>query len=136
MKRLIIATYIIALLGIAMASAAKPDTCGLQFEEMTYDFGTIKEEAKTVVHEYQFVNTSDEAVAIIAAAASCGCTRPTFDAKPIAPGKTGMIKVTFYTRGQAGEVSKDIKVKVRKASAKSAKRFTLKLTGVVIPQDK
>lgn len=125
---------ILAVVAAFAINAARPgEAYGLKFEATEFDFGTVKDDVKSVVHEYTFVNTSDEPVAIVSASASCGCTKPKFPAKPIAPGGKGAVTVTFLPAGQKGEVSKEVKVRVRSASSKSSKRLVLKLTGVVIP---
>ena len=42
--------------------------------------------------------------------ASCGCTVPQWPREPIAPGKSGEIKVVFNSAGKGGLVSKDITI--------------------------
>ncbi len=106
---------------------------GVEFAATSFDFGTVSEDKGYVVHEYTFDNTGDGAVAIVSVVASCGCTRPEYTRKSVAQGKTGKIKVTFNTRGQKGEVNKDIKVRLRSADGKS-ERVTLHLNGVVVPK--
>ncbi len=64
----------------------------------------------------------------------CGCTRPEYPAKPIDPGKSGKIKITFLPAGQRGDINKDIKVRYRAATARSSKRITLRLNGHVTPE--
>lgn len=116
----------------ALNVAAKGDDL-LKFEETTYDFGTIKESDQPVVHEYEFVNTADEPVAVLSVSTECGCTHPEYPVKPLAPGEKGKIKVTFTPAGQGGEVNKDIKVRYRGAKAPASKRLTLRLRGTVAP---
>ncbi|MDE6564724.1 MAG: DUF1573 domain-containing protein [Muribaculaceae bacterium] len=124
----------IVLMAAVPASARKPgEKVGLEFPELSYDFGTIEGgEGKYVVHEFTFNNTGDGAVAVISAIASCGCTRPEYTRKPVAPGKTGKVKVTFNTAGQKGEINKDIKLRLRSANGKS-EQVTLRIAGVVVP---
>ncbi len=128
---LIVATVLMAALP---ANAKKPgQKVGLEFPELSYDFGTVNGgEGKYVVHEFTFDNTGDGAVAIISAIASCGCTRPEYTRKPVVPGKTGKVKVTFNTAGQKGEINKDIKLRLRAANGKS-EQVTLRISGVVVP---
>lgn len=120
---------------VAVTATAKTpgEKVGVEFPELSYDFGTVNGgEDKYVVHEFTFNNTGDGAVAVISATASCGCTRPEYTRKPVAPGKTGKVKVNFNTAGQKGEINKDIKIRLRAANGKS-ERVTLQISGVVIP---
>ena len=135
MKKLLRIFALIALLTAMPAYAAKNpgSKVGVEFAATSFDFGTVSEDKGYVVHEYAFDNTGDGAVAIVSVVASCGCTRPEYTRKPVAQGKTGKIKVTFNTRGQKGEVNKDIKVRLRSADGKS-ERVTLHLNGVVVPK--
>ena len=122
-----------AVVAVLAVRAADPEPFGLKFESTSYDFGTVRDNVRTVEHDYEFVNTSSEPVAIVSASASCGCTRPSFPAKPVAPGEKASVKVTFLPAGQSGEINKEVKVRVRSASSKSSKRIVLRLSGVVVP---
>lgn len=122
-----------AVMAVLTASAKTPgEKVGLEFPELSYDFGTVSDDG-SVVHEFPYTNVGDGAVAIITASASCGCTRPEYSRKPLMPGKTGKIKVTFHTVGQKGEINKDVKLRLRSANGKS-EQVTLRITGVVVPK--
>lgn len=104
----------------------------VSFESMVYDFGTIKEKGGPVSHVFNFQNTGTEPLIIISAQASCGCTRPEFPKKPVAPGKKEHIKVTYNPDGRPGEFVKTITVRTN-AKDRSQRKFTLKIKGNVIP---
>ena len=74
-------------------------TTTLEFAETTYDFGTIKDGEKAT-YSYKFTNTGKEPLIISNAKGSCGCTVPDWPRDPIAPGKTGEIKVVFDSKGK------------------------------------
>lgn len=124
-------TLSVLLLSAVIASAA--DNKAIQFEETTYDFGTVKSDNGPVKHEYEFVNTGDVPLTILSASASCGCTRPKYTPEPVKPGKKGKITVNFLPAGQRGYISKDIKVRYKSAGSKT-RNITLKITGNVIPE--
>jgi len=69
--------------------------------ESVHDFGTIKEADGPVTHIFKFKNEGEAPLVITRATASCGCTQPEFPKEPVAPGKTGEIKVTFNPSGNA-----------------------------------
>lgn len=83
----------------------------ITFKAPSYDFGVV-DESKTVSCEFLFTNTGDKPLSINAAFASCGCTNPIYPKKPILPGKTGVIKVSYNPRGQhAGRFRKVITIR-------------------------
>ena len=127
MKRIILMIIAVALCQVAAMAQSKAT-----FKETTYDFGTIKEAKGPVKHTFEFKNTGDKPLIIVDAVASCGCTRPSFTAKPIKPGKKGKIEVTFSPTGRAGAFHKTIKVKTNCVDKVSS----LVITGTIIPKSK
>ena len=128
MKRHIIS----AILGLAalVATAGKP---AISFDGTTHDFGTIAEDGGNVSHEFTFTNTGDAPLMIVKASASCGCPRPTYPKKPVDPGKSAKIKVTYVPAGRPGEFNKTVTVKTN-AKGENQKVVKLKISGVVIPK--
>ncbi|NEM96273.1 DUF1573 domain-containing protein [Pontibacter burrus] len=74
----------------------------MTFKETVYDFGTVKQ-GEVINHTFTFTNTGKEPLIIENASASCGCTVPEWTRTPIAPGKTGEIKVEFNSTGKFGQ---------------------------------
>ena len=112
----------------AISIHAKAD---VHFTSKNHDFGTIKAKGGEVTAEYEFTNTGDEPVSIVTVTnGGCGCTKPSFTLEPIAPGKKGVIKVTFNPATCKGEFKRSVKVQV----SNSRKRTVLKFNGVVIPK--
>ena len=85
----------------AAAAPTGPIT-SIQFDETTYDYGTVKDGDK-VKHIYKFENTGKTPLIISDAKGSCGCTVPDWPREPIAPGKTGEIKVEFDSKNKGTE---------------------------------
>lgn len=128
---------LIALIGALCASArAKAgQKVGVEFETMTYEFGNISENDAPVTHVFSFTNTGTTPVAILWAKSSCGCTQPEYDRKPVLPGQKATVKVTFNPKGQAGEVNKDIRLRMTNGNKKS-EEIVLRLKGAVVPKGK
>lgn len=100
----------------------------------TYDFGTVTD-GEQVVHVFEFKNVGDQPLQILKAEASCGCTTPEFSPKPVLPGKTGTIKVTFNSAGRVGPTHKDITIQSNAVQDdKSKDRYVLTLKGQVAPK--
>ncbi|WP_276373687.1 DUF1573 domain-containing protein [Chryseolinea sp. H1M3-3] len=88
------------------AQVAKP----LQFSEEIFDFGSIKEQAGPVTHEFTFLNNSSRHVKIVGVQASCGCTTPAWSKEPVAPGKKGFIQASYNPVGRPGYFNKSLTV--------------------------
>jgi len=118
-------TYILAFLAVAgifsascgrsQSAAARgipTDTTGtaiLTFQKLDHDFGKVREGEK-VGCIFSYTNTGDADLVITAASASCGCTVPKYDRKPIPPGGTGTFEVVFDTSGREGTQTKTVVV--------------------------
>lgn len=120
------------LLGGALSLAAQPAstdinwTPTIKFEQSTHDFGGIPE-GPVATYEFDFTNTGKEPILIQTAQASCGCTTPEWPRTPIAPGKTGKIKVGYNSEGRPGTFAKDVTVTVVSGTNQD-KTGTTKLT--------
>ncbi len=79
----------------------------LSFEKLRHNFGKINQ-GESVSHQFVFTNTGQAELIINNAKGSCGCTVPKWPRKPIAPGESEEIKVTFNSAGKSGKQSKTI----------------------------
>lgn len=113
----------------AAAIAAKPQ---VEFDTTTFDFGTLRESSKPVQTEFVMTNTGTETVAILSASTTCGCSKAEFPTRPVEAGKSVKIKVKFNPAGQHGEITREIKIRIKSSGHKSIK-IPLKITGVVVP---
>lgn len=102
-------TDMVGIPGSAKEGINKSDLPVIEFEEMEFDFGTITQGEK-VSHEFKFENTGDKDLIISNAYADCGCTVAEVPKKPIPPGESGMIRVTFDSEKKTGMVTKSISV--------------------------
>ncbi len=84
-------------------------TTTIEFEETTYDFGTIKQGEKAS-HIFKFRNTGNEPLIISNAKATCGCTVPNWPKDPIPPGETGEIEVVFNSKGKSNKQNKKVTI--------------------------
>ncbi|HNT92729.1 MAG: DUF1573 domain-containing protein [Bacteroidales bacterium] len=88
------------------------DTTGtaiLTFKSPDHDFGQVNAGEK-VGCIFTYTNSGDADLVITSASASCGCTVPKFDKKPVAPGGSGTIEVIFDTSGREGMQTKTVVV--------------------------
>ena len=84
----------------------------IKFDKVTQDLGTFSESNPVQEATFVFTNVGDAPLVINQAIASCGCTVPTYTQAPIAPGKSGEIKVVYNGKGKyAGEFKKLITIR-------------------------
>lgn len=92
------------------AKKAKEAETTLEFDKLIHDFGTVKQEVDNKT-TFLVKNTGTKPLIIENVEASCGCTTPKKPEKPILPGASDEISVTFKSNpGQTGEQKKSITV--------------------------
>lgn len=128
MKRFLIA-LISAVLAIGIASADDKKYAQGTFPKRVHDFGIIKEDKGPVSTTFEVVNTGNKPLLIVDVVVSCGCTSREFPKKPIAPGKSAKIKVSYDPEGRPGAFKKDIKVRTNGRE----RRTTLFIEGTTVP---
>ena len=91
------------------ATAAQSAQPKIQFDKTEYDFGKILQ-GEVVTYTFHFTNVGDAPLIISGIEKSCGCTASDFSRDPIAPGKTGDIKVSYDSKGHHGIQTKTLTV--------------------------
>jgi hypothetical protein len=77
------------------------DSSTISFTETVHDFGTIKKGSDGTC-DFTFKNTGKIPLVLSNVQSTCGCTVPSWPKEPIAPGKTGEIKVKYNTNNVGG----------------------------------
>lgn len=103
----------------------------ISFDREVHDFGTVKE-GDVVETSFVVTNSGKSDLVILDAKATCGCTVPTWPKEPIAPGKTGEIKVKFNTSGKPNKQSKTVTLYTNTEKGTEA----VKISGMVTPKAK
>ncbi len=110
---LAVATAITTSCGRSSSGAERlmpSDTTGtavMTFQSPEHNFGTVRSGEK-VGCIFTFRNTGDADLVITSATASCGCTVPKYDRKPVPPEGAGTIEVIFDTSGREGLQTKTV----------------------------
>jgi len=81
----------------------------IEFDKEMHDFGKLIA-GERVTYGFKFTNTGESDLVIAQVKSSCGCTVPKYPKKPIAPGETGVIKVTFDSSGRKGVQNKSVTI--------------------------
>lgn len=97
--------------------------------ETEHDFGAFDEDMGNVTTTFRLVNDGDAPLSILSAHASCGCTAPSYDRAPIAPGDTAVMTVTYNPFARPGKFDKKIKVRTNDTANPNS---VLVIKGVVI----
>ena len=82
----------------------------IRFETTVYDFGKVLQ-GEQVSQTFKFKNVGDAPLIISSIEKTCGCTTPDFSSKPIKPGESGKITVTYDSKGHKGFQNKRLIVK-------------------------
>ncbi len=95
MKTILRIAMLLTVLIVSVPAFAGKKSSKIVFKETAYDFGKISLKEGKVSHEFTFTNDGEGNLVITNARADCGCTRPEYSDAPVAPGKSGTVKVTF-----------------------------------------
>jgi hypothetical protein len=88
--------------------ADNPNAPKIKFEKLIHDYGFILRngDGKT---QFKFTNVGKEPLILSRPRSSCGCTVPTWPKKPILPGKSEVIEITYAT-GRVGAFMKTVTI--------------------------
>ena len=89
-----------ASISFAQEEIKQKDKGEMKFEKTQHNFGVFSEDKAIVSYDFVFTNVGKSPLIIHQASASCGCTIPEYTLKPIMPGKTGKISVTYNGKGR------------------------------------
>lgn len=78
------------------------------FLDTIYDYGVFYQTTTPMPCRLRFTNTGDSALVITRVQPTCGCTTTDFPTRPIAPGDTASITLTYTPIGRPGPFSKDV----------------------------
>ena len=95
-----------------MTTAQAQEQAEIKFDKVTQNLGTFSEKDGAQKTTFTFTNVGQAPLVINQVVASCGCTVPTYDKKPIAPGQKGTIQVSYNGKGKfPGTFKKSITVR-------------------------
>lgn len=124
--------FFVPILLFLLSFQINAQTTGLDFNKKVHNFGkfTIKSGAQNCTFEYK--NNTSKPIVINNVLSSCGCTTPQWPKKPIMPGESGAIKVTFLNDQGPYPFDKSLTV----YTSASSKPVILRITGVPYETEK
>ena len=131
MKKVI---FLIGIMLLTTGAAKAQDTKTqsgpeIEFEEIVHDYGDVPYNGNGEC-EFRFTNTGDAPLLIQKPKSSCGCTVPSWPDKPILPGESDVIKVTYRTN-RVGNFNKTVTVT---SNAIKNSTVVLRIKGRVLEQ--
>lgn len=123
MKKFVFST----VLAFALLFAGSSQAQEFKFKKTQHDFGEIEMTKGEVEYRFEFKNAGKMPLSIFKVTTSCGCTAPEWSKKPVLPGKTGYVTVTFDTKDGKGNFLKTINI-----NSNADPNFELKISGTVI----
>lgn len=93
----------------AVESPMPPSLTSIEWIDSALNMGKIREGEKVEV-AFRFKNTGTEQLVINNVSASCGCTVAEKPQEPIGPGKEGLIRAAFDSKGRTGQNHKTLTV--------------------------
>ena len=130
MKKLFAVVFMMfVMVSYSNAQTATENGPEITFEKTTHQFGEIPFEGNGT-YEFVFKNTGNEPLILSQPKSSCGCTVPEWPKKPILPGETDVIKVTYKNTDRPGSFSKYVTIF---SNAKTNNEVKLYIKGKVLP---
>lgn len=107
------------LLSSAFASGQKAE---FFFQEPFHRFAKTPEGTQ-LSYDYKFINKGSAPLIITGSKVNCACTRVTFPLHPVMPGDSGIVHVSFDTKGKAGYHDRIIELTSNASDSPARLRF-------------
>lgn len=95
---------------VALATAGQTVNKELTFDKKIHNFGTIDENGGMVSCKFRVTNIGKKPMTIVSARGGCSCVKGVVPKRPIQPGKSDYITVTFDPEYRPGHFSKELTV--------------------------
>lgn len=83
----------------------------LKFSETVFDFGRVARKGGDVSHDFAFRNEGDRPLVVLRVITSCSCVKASFPKRPVAPGQSGVIRITYEPhKSEPGAFNKVIQI--------------------------
>lgn len=112
-----------------LASFASGGQPAVAFDSSEHDYGSIPAKGGTAQHDFVVRNTGDTPLLILKTYTSCNCTSLAFPKKPVMPGDSAILRVTYDPKSQEGTFFKSIQIYTNDPAAK---RSIITIKGEVV----
>ncbi|MCT4674104.1 MAG: DUF1573 domain-containing protein [Prolixibacteraceae bacterium] len=125
-------SFLVMMLAINFQMLAQAPKGHIEFEKYEHSYGVIKEADGKTTYNFKFKNTGKAPLIILNAQPSCGCTTPMWKRRPIPPGGSDVLEVTFDPANRPGAFTKSVRV----FSNADNNNIMLRITGEVIGRER
>ena len=109
MKRFLLCVLLIVVAVSVSAQSKKGPV--MVFDRTSHDFGDVPRKGGDLIKEFRFVNEGDAPLVIKKITKSCSCMDVDYSRKPVKPGESGVIKVTYQPhKVEAGIFNKVLQI--------------------------
>lgn len=116
-----------AVISTAAMNAATNDS--IVFDKLMHPFSSFPEDGDPQTCQFRFTNHGKKLVAVAKVQTTCGCAVASYTSKPVRPGETGTIRITYHPQGRPGRFNRSALVQF----SGSPQVVKLIITGNVIP---
>lgn len=116
----------------AVAQGETSPAQAIEFTKRVHNFGKISVNEGAKHCSFEFKNISDKPVVISNILSSCGCTTPKWPKKPIMPGESGKVEVTYLNDQGPYPFDKALTV----YTSASTKPIVLRITGLAYEKER
>jgi len=129
MKKVLLSlAFVAGIFAFANAQTQLVTGPAIAVDKDTHDYGTIPFGGNGEC-EFKVTNTGTEPLIISQCKGSCGCTVPSWEHDPIAPGATSIIKVKYDTK-RPGPINKSVTIT---SNATNEPTKVVRIKGTVMP---
>ncbi|QZT39028.1 DUF1573 domain-containing protein [Halosquirtibacter xylanolyticus] len=125
-------SFFVMMLAINITLLAQAPKGHIEFESYEHNYGVIKEADGKTTYNFKFKNTGKAPLIIVNAQPSCGCTTPVWKRRPIPPGGSDVLAVTFDPANRPGAFTKSVRV----SSNADNNNIMLRIMGEVIGRER
>ena len=117
--------------GVTNTESAAINGAAMEFNTMEHNFGRILERGRKVSYTFRYTNTGTKPLIVTRVSTTCRCVDYNYSRKPVAPGETGSIIVSYNPRKQEGVFHKVIQI----FDNTPEQRHVITIRGEVVQED-
>ncbi len=93
------------------SGAAEKEAPVLHIDAPSWNFGDVPRKGGDVSHDFVFRNDGGAPLVVLRVVTSCSCVKASFPKRPVAPGESGTIRITYEPhKSEPGTFSKVIQI--------------------------
>ncbi|HIW97272.1 MAG TPA: DUF1573 domain-containing protein [Candidatus Tidjanibacter gallistercoris] len=95
----------------------------LTFDRQEHDFGTLHFRGEARTAAFTFTNTGSAPLVITRTEQSCTCLSVSYPRKPVMPGESGTLEITYTPKNETGPFNNNVKIYSNTGSGRPAVVF-------------